>query len=243
MAALVAATILTGCTSPAEPGPSKSPHPTAASTGKPAPSATPKPAPVTTATAKPTPTATPDWRDGITQITVRPELLQLKDAAGTELGTISYDATADEFVTLFSDLLGAAPVVKDHPGGHEWMPWTSYSWDGFELDDDHESGEWQADMNVSVTFSDPELGPRKISVSTIQGFQPGGDLAWLARWMDEPYHPDSQFNQVQAEHGDPVGPKSDWNEYSNSNSVTGQNGYPDPSSVIFAPWNFGIGHV
>lgn len=236
--AVAATMLLSGCTPEPSPVPTKKPD-TSTSAPKPTVSAAP------TSSATPAPTADPEAqsRAAITQIVVRPELLQLKDANGAELGTISYDATADEFVDLFTDLLDDSPEVTDYPGGHEALPVTRYVWDGFELEDDHEPGTFQSDMNVAVTFIKPELGPRHIAVSTIQGFQPGDDLRWLAEYMGEPFHEGSEFNQIQAEHGPPIGEQQKYNPYSNSNSVTGQNRYKVEGSVVFAPWNFGIGHV
>jgi hypothetical protein len=230
---LASAVLLAGC-APTAPQPTKPPN-----------ASTPTTAAEPVATETPAPSGAPEsWaRTAITQIVVRPELLQMKDKAGVELGAISYDATADMFVDLFSDLLGAEPTVTDTPGGIESLPVTHYKWDGFEVQDDHEQGDYQADMNLSVTFTDAELGPRHIAVSTVQGFKPGDDLSWLAKYMDEPFDERSEFNQVQAEHGPPVGEQSPHNEYSNANSVTGQNLYGHDGSVIFAPWNFGIGHV
>lgn len=232
-----ASMLLAGCTAP-----DSSPRPT----GKPD-TSTPAPSQRPTSTSAATPGSSADeqlqTRSSITQITVRPELLQLKDKKGVELGTISYDATADTFVDLFTDLMGSAPTITDTPGGHEWSPVTHYVWDGFELQDDHEQGDYEADMNVSVMFTEPELGPRHITVSTIQGFKPGDDLRWLAKYMDEPFHENSAHHQIQAEHGPPVGERLYDNAYSNSHSVTGQTTQTSDHSAIFAPWNFGIGHV
>lgn len=64
----------------------------------------------------------------------------------------------------------------------------------------------------------------------------------LARYMDEPYSEGSPFNQIQAEHGAPIGAQQSHTTYSNSYSVSGQNLYGQDVSVILAPWNFGIGH-
>lgn len=235
--ALAASILLAGCTAP-----ESLPRPT----GKPD-TSTSNPSLPPTPTGAATPGSSADeqssTRASITQIIVRPELLQMKDKNDVELGTISYDATAEMFVDLFTDLMGAAPTVTDTPGGHEWSPVTHYAWDGFELQDDHEQGDYKADMNVSVMFTEPELGPRHITVSTIQGFKPGDDLRWLAKYMDEPFHEDSAFHQIQAEHGPPVGEQSPHYPYSNSHSVTGQTTQTSDRSGIFAPWNFGIGHV
>ena len=203
----------------------------------------PRPTPTGAATAIPVAPSAQQKYDAVTQIIVRPEMLELKDQSGADVATLSYDATADEFVEVFTALLGAAPTVTESPWRIESLPETRYVWEGFRLADDHESGDYQADMNVSVTFSAPELGPRGITVSTIQGFKPGDDLRWLATYMDEPFSEESEFHQIQAERGPPIGEQNEYSEYSNSNSVTGQTGYPDKTSVIFAPWNFGIGHV
>ncbi|KQO98684.1 hypothetical protein [Leifsonia sp. Leaf264] len=179
--------------------------------------------------------------DTITQITVRPEQLDMKDASGEIIVGLSYDLDVKTFVQNMTWVIGSEPTISDTPGGSEWWPVTHYKWPGFEVMDDHETGGKNMDMNLAVVFLEPVIGG-DISVSTIQGFQPGDDLGWLARYMDEPYNPDSDFNQVQAEHGPPIGPKY-MEKYSNSNSVTGQNRYQHEGSVIFAPYNFGIGHV
>lgn len=225
--ALAATLLVVGCTSAPSPKP----------TGKPDPTPTAAP----TITTAPDPAA--ETRAAITSIVVRPEMLQFLDTAGTERLTLSYDADAQLYVDLFTDLLGAAPAIEDTPGGNESQPTTTYSWDGFELRDDHENGGFESDMNVSVMFSAPALGPRSISVATIQGFKPGDDLRWLATYMDEPFVEDGGFNQIQAEHGPPIGEQQPGSPYSNSNSVSGQNLYRQDGTVIFAPWNFGIGHV
>jgi hypothetical protein len=59
--------------------------------------------------------------------------------------------------------------------------------------------------------------------------------------MDEPFYEESEFRSKPS-----MARRSESSQYlesSNSNSVTGQNLHNDDGSVIFAPWNFGIGHV
>ncbi|MET0784540.1 MAG: hypothetical protein ABWY53_09430 [Leifsonia flava] len=233
---MVALLLLVGCTTAPSPkattGPGTStsnPSPTAAPTDGAAPAATPAP--------------DAESRAAITRIVVRPEHLQFIDESGAELSVLSYDAAADEYVDIFTDLMGAAPVISDTPGGNETLPTTHYDWDGFILRDDHESEGQKWEMNVTVTFTKPQIGPRLIEVATIQGFQPGDDLRWLATYMDEPYDEAFDFHQIQAEHGSPIGEQQPGNPYSNSYSVSGQNLYQQEGTVIFAPWNFGIGHV
>ena len=227
--ALALAALLAGCAAP-------SPTPTADASRSAKPTGSP--------TSSEVPRAADDQaRDTITSIVVRPEMLQLMDKNGAEVETISYDASAEEFVGMFTSLMKAEPAVTENPGGMESSPTTMYTWDGFELADDHERDGGVSDMDVAVTFTKPQLGPRAITVATIQGFKPGDDLRWLAKYMNEPFNEGADFNQIQAEHGAPIGDQLPGSPYSNSNSVTGQNLYQHEGSVVFAPWNFGIGHV
>jgi hypothetical protein len=229
---LAASMFLAGCTSPE---PTKEPS---TSTAAPAPTDVPVPLPTPSIDRE---AAT---RAAITQIIVRPDHLQFTDAAGVELRAVSYDADAGEFVDLFTDLMGAQPSVREGPAGNHNPPFTEYTWDGFRLRDDHERADrYQADMNIDVLFLAPELGPRRIGVATVQGFKPGDDLRWLAEYMDEPPSSNGEFNQVQAEHGPPIGEQQPGFAYSNAYSVTGQKLNGHDGSVIFAPWNFGVGHA
>lgn len=191
------------------------------------------------ATPSATPTAEPvNPLAAVTAVIVRPENLDLNDATGATIRALSYDSEADEFVASMSLVLGAEPTVTEHRGGHEWSPWTQYDWPGLEVKDDHEEGDFTQDLNVAVTFTAPVVG-QSVSVATIQGFQPGGDLAWLAEWMDEPFTPGGP-NLIQAERGPDIGPRN-FPEYANAYSVVGQE-YKG-STEVAAPWNFGIGHV
>jgi hypothetical protein len=232
--AVLLTVLLAGCTSaPPQPGlntpTGDAATPGSASSGSASPRATPSA----------TPPAEPiDALGAVTSIIVRPEHLDLNDAAGATVRTLSYDAEAAEFSAAMSSLLHSEPTVTEHAGGHEWSAWTQYDWPGLQLNDDHEGGDFEQDMNLAVIFDAPTLG-NGVSVATIQGFQPGGDLAWLADWMDEPYHPGG-YNEIQAERGPEIGPRQSEN-YLNANSVTGRDF--SGKTVIFAPWNFGIGHV
>ncbi|MFT2815801.1 hypothetical protein [Leifsonia sp. A12D58] len=230
---LAAAMALTGCVA-SDPAPTN--------TGQAQDASSPRPIPSSTASAIPVPSGAQRAYEAVTQIIVRPEILELKDSSGADVATLSYDAAAEEFVGLFTEILDADPVVTEFPGGLETLPTTRYAWTGFELMDDHEHGDAQSDMNVSVKFTAPELGARGITVSTIQGFKPGDDLRWLATYMDEPYYDDSEYQQIQAEHGPPIG-EQEISGYSNSHSVAGRTNYPEGGTAIYAPWNFGIGHV
>lgn len=229
--AVLLAALLTGCTS-AKPTPDGD-VPDASGPG------------LATSTPRATPSATPTAESvnplaAVTAIIVRPEHLDLNDATGATIRTLSYDADAAEFVAAMSVLLGADPTVSEYAGHSELAPATNYEWPGLRMRDDHESGDYQQDMNLEVMFEAPTIGPG-VSVATIQGFQPGGDLAWLAEWMGESYNPSETVNQIQAERGPDIGPRQPGGKYANAHSVTGQDF--TGSTVIFAPWNFGIGHV
>ncbi len=229
--AVLLAALLAGCTASPPTPDGEVPPPDASAPG----SATTTPR----ATPSATPTAEPvDPLAAVTAIIVRPENLDLNDAAGATIRTLSYNAEAAEFVRAMNAILGAEPTVTERPGGNETHPTTQYDWPGVQVFDDHEQGDFQQDMNLAVVFTTPQIG-QGVTVATIQGFQPGGDLAGLAEWMDEPYSADG-YNQIQAERGPDIGPR-ELESYANANSVAGQD-YKG-STVIFAPWNFGIGHV
>lgn len=240
---LAAGMLLTGCVV-APPDPTLPPTTTAT----PSPSASPRALPPTTA-----PIAAPDPApvDTIaTHLTVRPEHLDIVNSAGLVVAELSYDAEADVFVDAISDVLGGPPDVVERPGGHEWFPSTRYTWPGVAVVDDHEPGEFEADMNVSVTFTHPIVG-NGISVSTTQGFRPGDDLRALADQLGEEWH-GTGYDAFPVETGPDLGERmyESWTDtywkYANANAVSvSQWSGSDPpvTSVVSAPWNFGIGHV
>jgi hypothetical protein len=237
--------LLAGCvTTPPDPTPppTSSPVPTASAApaipppASAAPIATPKPAPVDTA---------------IAHLTVRPEHLDLENARGDVVSTLSYDADAEVFIETLSHVLGGDPAVEERPGGHEWSPSTRYTWPGLAVADDHERDGYSFDMNVSISITHPVVA-NGITVSTIQGFRPGDDLQAVAEELGEDWH-ETGYNSFPAETGPELGERMyfEWDdtyaEYADANAVSVSNwaDNPDPSvtSVIQAPWNFGIGHV
>jgi hypothetical protein len=243
---MAAATLLlAGCvTTPPDPTPpptqSPMPTPSAGPTTPPpatvAPIASPDPAPVDTA---------------IVHLTVRPEHLDLENASGDVVSTLSYDADVEVFIDTLSQVLGGDPAVEERPGGHEWSPSTRYTWPGFAVADDHEREGYSLDMNVGVSFTHPVIG-NGITVSTIQGFQPGDDLRAFAHELGEDWHGNG-YEQFPAETGPELGERMyfEWDdtyaEYADANAVAvsewADNPEPSVTSVIHAPWNFGIGHV
>lgn len=243
--AIAAAVLLAGCVvSPPDPTQPPTPAPvpsSAAPAGPPPPTtepiAAPEPAPVD---------------EVITHITVRPEHLDLVNDAGLVVAELSYDAEAAVFVDAVSDVLGGPPSVEERPGGHEWFPSTRYTWPGVAVTDDHEPAGMSADMNVDIGFTHPVVGDG-ITVSTVQGFRPGHDLEAFAGQLGEDW-PASDYHAFPAETGPDIGDRmySSWTDtywkYANANAVSvsdwgGPAADVTVTSVIFAPWNFGIGHV
>lgn len=221
----------------------------------PSPDPRPTPTPTTHASVAPIesvpPTEPEDAADPVvTRIVVRPEQLDLENDAGIVVGQLSYDAEAVAFVAAISNVLGGPPDVEERPGGHEWFPWTKYSWPGAVVIDDHEPDGISADMNVAVEFTHPIVGDG-ISVATAQGFRPGDDAQALAAELGETWH-GTGYDEFPAETGPDIGERaySEWDgtygaANANAVAVSQWNRENDPTvtSVIRAPWNFGIGHV
>jgi len=81
-----------------------------------------------------------------------------------------------------------------------------------------------------------------VTVSTSTGFAPGGDVEALATELGEPWYGNG-YDQVRVESGEPIG-EQNFEEYENAYSVA-VNAWEayGSSAAIFAPWNFGVGHV
>ena len=213
----------------------------------------PVPTPSPDAVASSTPTPTPEPVDPLTTvaaIVVRPEHLDLLDAAGAVVTTLSYDAESAEFIGTLSTVLGAEPTVSEHGASMETPPRTEYDWDGVQVSDDHEGdvpaesgvNYGEVDMNVSVLFRAPTVGDG-VAVRTVNGFQPGGDAHALAVELEEPWY-DNGYDQVRVETGEPIGEQQSYTEYENAYSVAVNTWeWEGASNTVFAPWNFGIGHV
>lgn len=240
---IAAGALLAGCvTTPPEPTQPPTPSPTRP------PISQPSEAPPTLA---PAPEPVGDIDPVVTHIVVRPEHLDLVNSAGAVVVELSYDADAENFVDTVADVLGGPPDVEERPGGHEWFPTTRYRWPGVEVIDDHEPEGYSSDMNVSVRFTHPIVGSG-IGVSTVQGFRPGDDLRAFAEELGEEWHGNGA-DEFPAETGPDIGARGydEWTdthwEYANANAVAvnawGASQEESITSVIFAPWNFGIGHV
>jgi hypothetical protein len=220
---LVAVFALSACTFGSTPAPSSSPE----------------------AVATPTPSAEPvDPLTTVTEIVVRPEHLDLLDAAGVIVTTLSYDADAATLVSTLSTVLAAEPTQTETAGGLESRPATQYLWEGVRVWDDDDSAELGGpdEMNVSVSFASAVVGDG-VTVRTINGFQPGGDAESLADELGEPWYGNGQ-DMVRVETGEPVGEQQQGTEYENAYSVAVNTWVREgESNTVLAPWNFGVGHV
>lgn len=217
----------------------------------PAPTPTPTPTPTPPSseyTVEPAPPIDP--LTTVTEIVVRPEHLELRDAQGVEVETLSYDADASTFIGTLSTVLGAAPESSEHAASIETPARTEHRWNGVLVIDDLEDvispngyGAYGSiDMNVSVMFSAPTVDAG-VSVRTANGYQPGGDAQALAAELGEPWYGNGQ-DQVRVETGGPIGEQQPYTHYENAYSVAVNTWeWQGASNTIFAPWNFGIGHV
>ncbi|MEF3402278.1 hypothetical protein [Agromyces sp. CCNWLW203] len=180
----------------------------------------------------------------VTEIVVRPEHLDLLDAAGVIVMTLSYDADAPTLVSQLSTVLDAEPAQSESAGGLESRPSTQYVWDGLRVTDDDDSTELGGpiEMNVRVSFTSPVVADG-VNVRTVNGFRPGDDVEALAAASGEPWYGNGH-DQVRVETGEPIGEQQQGIDYENAYSVTVNTWEVDgTTSWVSAPWNFGVGHV
>jgi hypothetical protein len=234
------AAIAAGMIGEDEPGSAS--HPTATVAAPPAPAPTPTPFGIETAPPV-------DPLTTVTEIVVRPEQLDLRDADGALVTALSYDAEVTEFIGTLETVLGAAPEQSRGDATFETPPYTQYQWDGFVVGDDHED-QWLlddlpvpiVDMNLSVRVTAPIIGDG-VAVRTVDGFQPGDDVEALAAELGQP----ATFGEwyfFPMETGDPLGDRNPGFDVDNAFSVGVTDADEDGvSSTIFAPFNFGAGHV
>ncbi|GAA1807207.1 hypothetical protein [Agromyces neolithicus] len=76
---------------------------------------------------------------GATAIRVRSDRLQVVDAAGAILHSVTYFDPIVVAVAAISAATGSAPVITPHSGGIESAPGTYYRWGGLQLNDSNSS--------------------------------------------------------------------------------------------------------
>lgn len=138
-AALLAATLLAGCSAaPAPPSPST----VAKETNPPS-----------------TPTPVPEPLDAVTSVVARPLVIELHDANGVVVQSIDYLSDPAAAVSVLTTVLGTPPTVEEEPGSAYELPSTVRRWAGFELSEpqypdavsDTVAGPWYP--NFRVAFS------------------------------------------------------------------------------------------
>lgn len=81
------------------------------------------------------PTEVGDFMNIATAIRVRTDRLQVVDAAGAILHSVTYFDPIIVAVAAISAATGSVPVIVPHSGGLESAPGTYYRWDGLQLND------------------------------------------------------------------------------------------------------------
>ena len=221
----------------------------------PTPTATPDAAPPTPSTASvPELAETADPLESVTAIVLRPEYLELRDAADATVQDLSYDLPAEEFAAALSAVFGTDPLIEEYGGSCcEARPATRYHWEDFTVADDHmgsfadddhsvwvpDDGPDYVDMNLSVRVTERDvLG---IAVTTTGGFRVGDDVAELAARLGQPYG--AMWFEIAVETGPELGPPEVEGRM-NAYSVVVQGPAPEANGVrLAAPVNIGVDGV
>jgi hypothetical protein len=178
-AAIVAATLLSGCTAPAVAEPSP--------TQKATPSSTPTP--------EPAPILEVDPIDTVTTFVVRPEALELRDVTGALVLELDYLTDPAAAVATITAVLGSAPIDETHSGGSHFPPSTMHRWGAFELHERRYVDRWEFAAAEPRTLHQPEFsviftGPQTadVTLTTAQGVAAG------TSWADLEANPGLQTN-------------------------------------------------
>ena len=232
-AVLIALMSAAGITACAAPGPDASPSPTAEAV-------TPTP----TAAAPPI----------VTAVVLRPEHLELVDAAGVIVQELSYDAPTAELVDALTAVFGSDPELDVHPVGYETPQTDIYRWDGFEIHDDlmgHVVGDtpdtwtWYPDdvpdnreMNVFVIATAPAVG--EVDIRADHDVRAGDDFETVAAAIGA--GPDV-VDDLLIEAGPELGP-SEFLDFPNAYSVMWHARHNGTTTyTLVAPQNWGGGGV
>ncbi len=140
--AIIAATLLSGCTTsaPVEP------------------SAAPTANPSTTPTSEPDTVVEADPIDSVTTFVVRPEGLELRDATGAVVFELDYLADTAAAVATVTGALGSAPVDEMYSGGNHFPPSTAHRWGAFELHERRYVDRWDFAASDPRTLGQPAWG-------------------------------------------------------------------------------------
>ncbi|WP_395243586.1 hypothetical protein ACGGZK_15855 [Agromyces sp. MMS24-K17] len=200
------------------------------------------------------PTASVEATPEVVAVVLRPERLDLVDAARAELEQLSYDLDAAVLVAELTTVFGTAPAIEESPADCCEVPRTTiYRWPGFEVWDDHmgrfddaDPTVWidedvpdDRDMNVVIIVTAPAVGA--IPVTTSAGFAIGDDPSGLAGAISD--FEGLPFAGIPMETGAELGPP-EIEGSSNAYSVVlqayeGAAGFPR----LIAPLNVGVPSV
>lgn len=165
--AIIAATLLGGCTTPAAAEPSPTPTVT----------------PSTIPTPEPEPVAEVEPIDTVTTFVVRPEALELRDATGAVVFELDYLTDPAAAVETITDAFGSAPVDEMYSGGNHFPPSTARRWGAFELHERRYVDRWEFAASNPRTLNQPAwgvifTGPQTadVTLTTEQGVPAG--IAW-----------------------------------------------------------------
>ncbi|GAA1776005.1 hypothetical protein [Agromyces lapidis] len=143
----------------------------------------------------PAPTPTVDPIDTVTAIVPRPDVVELRDAAGTVILELDYLDAAEPAVATIEQVIGSAPTVEDHPGNNHYPPTRTYRWGGVELREQRYIDRWadfaddertlyRPGFTVSLTAPDSA----GLTLTTEQGVAVG----WT--WVELAAMPELQVN-------------------------------------------------
>lgn len=204
--------------------------------------AAPIPDPTTTVASSSTPTPTPTVAAAITAaIVIGPDAIELQDAAGGVIQTLSFATDGDLFVADLTDRLGFAPATTENTGGLEFGPSTSYSWGGFEVVVPEGGGTPGTQQPPVLVIATTPTLPSGAVVATTQGYTVGDDCFAIAEVENASLAWSGVTDcDIATEFGVDYGvPEVDG--YPNANSVE-LIGSPMVTRII-APANLGVGRV
>ena len=144
----------------------------------PPPSPTQPPSPTTSEapTLTPSPTPEADPLAAVTEMVVRPQVLELRDGAGAVVVALDYMSAPADATAVLTVLFDAAPVDEPYRGTNHTPPGVFHTWDEFVLDErfyDEESRDGEALDYIWPRFAVYFDGPSVHGLALVseQGFR------------------------------------------------------------------------
>lgn len=143
-----------------------------------------------TPTATQTATPTPDPLAGVVAMVARPQAIELRDASGAVVASLSYTSPVAETLAIMTTLLQGAPVDESYEGGNHNAPGVLHTWDDALVIDEVHYGEGVIlDGRPSlgapafrVSFDAPEV--RGLELTTAPGVHADASFAELGDLVD-----------------------------------------------------------